>query len=113
MALRRAGFSSGPPLQGRRPLFERDGRSGRFTQEDPLGLGGGLNLYGYASGGPGIPVQADVVSASVRAGTDARAGSAPPYQRLRRRWRRIPPGPCMLRARRATSAVGCADLATR
>jgi RHS repeat-associated protein len=26
--------------------------SGRFTQEDPIGLAGGLNLYGYAAGDP-------------------------------------------------------------
>ena len=26
--------------------------AGRFTQEDPLGLAGGLNLYGYAAGDP-------------------------------------------------------------
>lgn len=26
--------------------------SGRFTQEDPIGLAGGLNLYGYAGGDP-------------------------------------------------------------
>jgi RHS repeat-associated protein len=29
-----------------------DPRTGRFTQEDPLGLAGGLNLYGFASGDP-------------------------------------------------------------
>ena len=29
-----------------------DPKSGRFTQEDPIGLAGGLNLYGYASGDP-------------------------------------------------------------
>ena len=27
-------------------------QTGRFTQEDPLGLAGGLNLYGYAGGDP-------------------------------------------------------------
>jgi RHS repeat-associated protein len=26
--------------------------SGRFTQEDPIGLAGGVNLYGYAGGDP-------------------------------------------------------------
>jgi len=29
-----------------------DPQSGRFTQEDPIGLAGGLNLYGYADGDP-------------------------------------------------------------
>jgi RHS repeat-associated protein len=29
-----------------------DPTTGRFTQEDPLGLAGGLNLYGYANGDP-------------------------------------------------------------
>ena len=29
-----------------------DPATGRFTQEDPIGLAGGLNLYGFASGDP-------------------------------------------------------------
>jgi RHS repeat-associated protein len=29
-----------------------DPKTGRFTQEDPLGLGGGMNLYGFAGGDP-------------------------------------------------------------
>jgi RHS repeat-associated protein len=29
-----------------------DAASGRFTQEDPIGLAGGLNLYGFAGGDP-------------------------------------------------------------
>lgn len=29
-----------------------DPRTGRFTQEDPIGLAGGLNLYGFANGDP-------------------------------------------------------------
>jgi RHS repeat-associated protein len=37
-------------------LFRRnryvDPASGRFTQEDPIGLAGGLNLYGFAAGDP-------------------------------------------------------------
>jgi RHS repeat-associated protein len=37
-------------------LFRRnryyDPASGRFTQEDPIGLAGGLNLYGFAQGDP-------------------------------------------------------------
>jgi hypothetical protein len=37
-------------------LFRRhryyDPSTGRFTQEDPIGLAGGLNLYGFAGGDP-------------------------------------------------------------
>jgi hypothetical protein len=29
-----------------------DPASGRFTQEDPIGIAGGLNVYGFASGDP-------------------------------------------------------------
>jgi RHS repeat-associated protein len=29
-----------------------DPASGRFTQEDPIGIGGGLNVYGFAAGDP-------------------------------------------------------------
>ncbi|HET7464575.1 MAG TPA: RHS repeat-associated core domain-containing protein, partial [Longimicrobium sp.] len=29
-----------------------DASTGRFTQEDPMGLGGGLNAYGFANGDP-------------------------------------------------------------
>jgi RHS repeat-associated protein len=29
-----------------------DPQSGRFTQEDPIGLAGGLNVYGFAAGDP-------------------------------------------------------------
>jgi RHS repeat-associated protein len=29
-----------------------DSRTGRFTQEDPIGLAGGLNAYGFAAGDP-------------------------------------------------------------
>ena len=29
-----------------------DPGTGRFTQEDPIGLAGGLNAYGYANGDP-------------------------------------------------------------
>src|SRR3954469_10809276 len=29
-----------------------DPASGRFTQEDPIGLAGGLNAYGFAAGDP-------------------------------------------------------------
>jgi len=29
-----------------------DPKAGRFTQEDPIGLAGGMNLYGFAGGDP-------------------------------------------------------------
>jgi RHS repeat-associated protein len=29
-----------------------DPKTGRFTQEDPIGLAGGMNLYGFAGGDP-------------------------------------------------------------
>jgi RHS repeat-associated protein len=29
-----------------------DPKTGKFTQVDPIGLGGGLNLYGFAQGDP-------------------------------------------------------------
>jgi RHS repeat-associated protein len=29
-----------------------DPQTGRFTQEDPIGLAGGLNAYGFADGDP-------------------------------------------------------------
>ena len=29
-----------------------DPLTGRFTQEDPIGLAGGLNVYGFAAGDP-------------------------------------------------------------
>jgi RHS repeat-associated protein len=38
-------------LQYKRNRFY-DPKRGQFTQEDPIGLGGGLNLYGFASGDP-------------------------------------------------------------
>ena len=38
-------------LQYRRNRYY-DPKTGRFTQQDPIGLAGGLNLYGYAGGDP-------------------------------------------------------------
>jgi RHS repeat-associated protein len=38
-------------LQYRRNRYY-DPKTGRFTQEDPIGLAGGLNLYGFAGGDP-------------------------------------------------------------
>jgi RHS repeat-associated protein len=51
---------SGTLLQGKRDasgtMYRRnrsyDPASGRFTQEDPIGLAGGVNLYGFAAGDP-------------------------------------------------------------
>jgi len=31
-----------------------DPKTGRFTQEDPIGIAGGLNTYGFADGDPGL-----------------------------------------------------------
>ena len=42
-------------MDGRRAVDawgQYDGEGGRFTQEDPIGIAGGLNLYGYANGDP-------------------------------------------------------------
>ncbi|HEX6808723.1 MAG TPA: RHS repeat-associated core domain-containing protein, partial [Gemmatimonadaceae bacterium] len=51
---------SGSLIEGQRDasglLYKRnryyDPASGRFTSQDPLGLGGGLNVYGFAGGDP-------------------------------------------------------------
>ncbi|MCA1791019.1 MAG: RHS repeat-associated core domain-containing protein, partial [Thioalkalivibrio sp.] len=45
------GKSDGSGLNYRRNRYYYPG-SGRFTQEDPIGLAGGLNVYGYAGGDP-------------------------------------------------------------
>ncbi|MFQ5705682.1 MAG: RHS repeat-associated core domain-containing protein, partial [Gemmatimonadales bacterium] len=49
-----------------------DPATGRFTQEDPIGLAGGLNLYGFAGGDPvnfsdpfGLCAQGDSVQVAV------------------------------------------------
>jgi RHS repeat-associated protein len=46
-----SGKTDGSGLQYMRNRYY-DPRTGRFTQEDPIGLAGGLNLYGFASGDP-------------------------------------------------------------
>ena len=46
-----ANFEGDAGLLYRRNQFF-DPASGRFTQEDPIGLAGGLNLYGFAGGDP-------------------------------------------------------------
>ncbi len=54
-----------------------DPQTGRFTQEDPIGLAGGLNLYGYAAGDPAnlsdpsgnLPIPAIMAGIGVVAGT--------------------------------------------
>jgi RHS repeat-associated protein len=43
--------SDGSKLQYLRNRYY-DPNTGRFTQEDPIGLAGGLNLYGFANGDP-------------------------------------------------------------
>jgi RHS repeat-associated protein len=44
------GMRDASGLHYRRNRFY-DAEQGRFTQEDPIGLAGGINLYGYANGG--------------------------------------------------------------
>jgi RHS repeat-associated protein len=75
-------------------LFKRnryvDPTTGAFTQEDPIGLAGGMNLYGFAGGDPvtysdpfglcPIPPQA-CVAAAAAAGL-ARAAATPTRQRI-------------------------------
>ena len=54
------GFWSGSLVHNKRDLTGQlymrnryyDPKSGRFTQEDPIGLAGGLNVYGFANGNP-------------------------------------------------------------
>ncbi|WP_461415290.1 RHS repeat-associated core domain-containing protein [Gemmatimonas sp.] len=65
-----------------------DPASGRFTQADPIGLGGGLNLYGFANGDPvnfsdpyglcPIPIS----SCLGLEGADLAAGSTPGFSTL-------------------------------
>ena len=46
-----ANGTDGSGLQYKRNRFY-DPATGRFTQEDPIGLAGGMNLYGFAGGDP-------------------------------------------------------------
>jgi RHS repeat-associated protein len=45
------GKTDGSGLQYMRNRYY-DPKTGRFTQQDPIGLAGGMNLYGFASGDP-------------------------------------------------------------
>jgi len=66
----------GNGLQYKRNRFYDPG-TGRFTQEDPIGLAGGLNSYGYANGDPinlsdplGLcPIEVDGIPCAVTYGT--------------------------------------------
>jgi RHS repeat-associated protein len=58
-----------------------DATTGRFTQEDPIGLAGGINLYGYANGNPvgysdPYGLSADTLKAFGDAAEDALGGIA-------------------------------------
>jgi RHS repeat-associated protein len=48
------GFNGAPSVDGFQYLRNRwyDPNVGRFTQEDPIGFGGGINLYAYAGSNP-------------------------------------------------------------
>ena len=48
-----------------------DPSTARFTQEDPLGLAGGLNVYGFANGDPVAPVDPGIDAAILGPGIDA------------------------------------------
>jgi RHS repeat-associated protein len=58
-----------------------DPQSGQFTQEDPIGLAGGLNLYGYAEGDP-VPYP-DPSPASIITANEGRHPRMPPLVRFR------------------------------
>src|SRR5690606_29495388 len=45
------GMTDGSGLQYRRNRYY-DPETGRFTQSDPIGIAGGINLYGFAGGDP-------------------------------------------------------------
>jgi RHS repeat-associated protein len=47
-------IEGGRDLTGQMYMRNRfyDPAMGRFTQEDPIGIAGGLNVYGYAPGDP-------------------------------------------------------------
>ncbi|HEY9230162.1 MAG TPA: RHS repeat-associated core domain-containing protein [Gemmatimonadaceae bacterium] len=61
-----------------------DPRTGRFTQEDPIGLAGGLNLYGFANGDPvnfsdpfGLcPIEVDLIPCTFQMGVAGALGGA-------------------------------------
>src|SRR5690606_20379020 len=44
-------ITDGSGLQYRRNRYY-DPQTGRFTQSDPIGIAGGINLYGFAGGDP-------------------------------------------------------------
>jgi RHS repeat-associated protein len=53
-----------------------DPATGRFTQEDPIGLAGGLNLYGFAAGDPVNYADPYGLSAEGSSGCDAQEQAA-------------------------------------
>ena len=70
----------GSSLQYRRNRYYDPG-TGRFTQEDPIGLAGGMNAYGFATGDPvnfsdpfGLAAEAEGGS-----GSDSDAGPCQPF----------------------------------
>jgi RHS repeat-associated protein len=82
-------FGTGPVMGGLVYLRNRwyDPNSGRFTQEDPIGYGGGINLYAYVGNNP--VSFADPFGLKVCVAGDTRGLTS---TRLRRPWR-TPPTP--------------------
>jgi RHS repeat-associated protein len=71
-----------------------DPKSGRFTQEDPIGLAGGVNSYGFAGGDPvnyadPYGLATDSTPREARKPTPVRQAE-PILSRIRRAWDRLP-----------------------
>jgi hypothetical protein len=79
-------------------------RKGPFTQEDPLGLAGGLNVYGFANGDPvtysdpfGLKVDLSGLDADERAKINALRKTSKTFERWYSAIDRIPADKLLLR----------------